>query len=70
MYSQQVCVLGIAACNIGGITIHSFSGIGTGDGSPENLITKVRKNKKACSRWARTKVLIIDEGRMWLPFFV
>ncbi|KIM52454.1 hypothetical protein SCLCIDRAFT_554634 [Scleroderma citrinum Foug A] len=54
---------GIAACNIGGVTIHSFSGIGTGEGNVEDLIRKVYKNRKANTRWARTKVLIIDEAR-------
>lgn len=55
---------GIAACNIGGVTIHSFAGIGIGEGSAEELINRVRKNKKATSRWLRTKVLIIDEVSM------
>lgn len=55
---------GIAACNIGGVTIHSFSGIGIGEGSAEDLSVKVRKNRKATSRWIRTKVLIIDEVSM------
>ena len=54
--------IGIAACNIGGVTIHSFSGIGLGIESAENLGIKIRKNKKAMTRWLRTKVLIIDEG--------
>ncbi|TEB36638.1 hypothetical protein FA13DRAFT_1075371 [Coprinellus micaceus] len=55
---------GIAACNIGGVTIHSFAGIGLGIESAEDLATKVRKNKKASTRWLRTKVLIIDEVSM------
>lgn len=55
-------IVGIAACNIGGITIHSFAGIGLGIESAEELATKIRKNKKSSSRWLRTKVLIIDEG--------
>jgi ATP-dependent DNA helicase PIF1 len=55
---------GIAACNIGGMTIHSFSGIGLGNDSAEQLTTKVRKNKKALGRWQRTKVLIVDEGEI------
>ena len=54
--------LGIAACNIGGVTIHSFAGIGLGREKAEQLADRVRKNKKASSRWMRTKVLIIDEG--------
>jgi ATP-dependent DNA helicase PIF1 len=53
---------GIAACNIGGVTIHSFAGIGLGREPPEKLADKIRKNKKASTRWSRTKVLIIDEG--------
>lgn len=53
---------GIAACNIGGITIHSFAGIGHGEDEVDTLIARVRKNRKANTRWARTKVLIIDEG--------
>lgn len=55
---------GIAACNIGGVTIHSFSGIGLGIESVDVLVNKVKKNKKAYSRWTRTKVLIIDEVSM------
>lgn len=53
---------GIAACNIGGVTIHSFAGIGLGREKAEQLADRVRKNKKASSRWMRTKVLIIDES--------
>ncbi|OCB88619.1 hypothetical protein A7U60_g4217 [Sanghuangporus baumii] len=55
---------GIAACNIGGVTIHSFSGIGLGIESAEELVKKIRKNKKAMARWLRTKVLIVDEVSM------
>jgi ATP-dependent exoDNAse (exonuclease V) alpha subunit len=54
---------GMAACNIGGVTIHSFAGIGLGNEPWKDLVTKIKKNKKATSRWLRTKVLIIDEGR-------
>lgn len=55
---------GIAACNIGGVTIHSFAGVGLAIEPAEQLASKVRKNKKAASRWLRTKVLIIDEGAL------
>ena len=54
---------GIAACNIGGMTIHSFAGIGLGREGAEQLADRVRKNKKASSRWTKTKVLIIDESQ-------
>lgn len=53
---------GIAACNIGGVTLHSFGGVGLAMDSAEELVKKIRRNKKAASRWTRTKVLIIDEG--------
>lgn len=53
---------GIAACNIGGVTLHSFGGVGLGIEKTDVLVGKIRKNKKAQARWTRTKVLIIDEG--------
>ena len=53
---------GIAACNVGGVTIHSFAGIGIGADTREALLSRVKKNKKAMTRWLRTKILIIDEG--------
>jgi ATP-dependent DNA helicase PIF1 len=59
---------GIAACNIGGVTLHSFGGIGLGLESPEQLATKIKRNKKASARWLRTQVLIIDEGECWFGF--
>ncbi|KAF8647713.1 hypothetical protein AX16_006549 [Volvariella volvacea WC 439] len=55
---------GIAACNVGGVTVHSFAGIGLGLESVNDLASKIKKNKKAYTRWKRTKVLIIDEVSM------
>ncbi|TFY61840.1 hypothetical protein EVJ58_g4258 [Rhodofomes roseus] len=55
---------GIAACNIGGVTVHSFAGIGLGKDNVDALVTRIRKNKKASARWLRTEVLIIDEVSM------
>jgi nucleoside-triphosphatase THEP1 len=55
---------GIAAINIGGMTIHSFAGIGLGTGSKQDLINKVLKNVQAVKRWQSTQVLIIDEVSM------
>ncbi|KAG8837213.1 hypothetical protein FRB91_008285, partial [Serendipita sp. 411] len=52
---------GIAACNIGGVTVHSFGGFGLGNDTPSHLAAKIKRNQKAHSRWTRTKVLIIDE---------
>jgi len=53
---------GIAACNIGGVTIHSFAGIGLGIEPVEELVKRIKKNRKSSTRWLRTNVLIIDEG--------
>ncbi|WRT70775.1 uncharacterized protein IL334_007774 [Kwoniella shivajii] len=55
---------GIAACNIGGVTLHSFGGVGLAIEDANFLVAKLRKNKKAAARWQRTKVLIIDEVSM------
>lgn len=55
---------GLAACNIGGITLHSFAGVGLGDGNISALMKKIRRNKKAYTRWCLVKVLIIDEISM------
>jgi len=55
---------GLAACNIGGITLHSFAGIGLGRESVDQLVKKIKRNNKAKTRWLRTKVLIIDEISM------
>jgi ATP-dependent DNA helicase PIF1 len=55
---------GIAACNIGGVTLHSFGGVGLALEEPNVLVGKLRKNKKAVARWLRTKALIIDESKL------
>lgn len=55
---------GLAACNINGMTLHSFSGIGLGKEDAVDLVKKIQKNAKAKTRWLRTKVLIIDEISM------
>ncbi|EPX71578.1 pif1 helicase Pfh1 [Schizosaccharomyces octosporus yFS286] len=55
---------GLAACNIGGVTLHSFAGAGLARESVDFLVSKIKKNKKSMTRWLRTKVLIIDEVSM------
>jgi len=55
---------GLAACNVGGVTLHSFAGIGLGKEDATELVRKIKKNQKAKHRWMRTKVLIIDEVSM------
>jgi ATP-dependent DNA helicase PIF1 len=55
---------GLAACNVGGVTLHSFAGIGLGKESVEVLVKRIKRNQKAKARWLRTKVLVIDEISM------
>ena len=55
---------GLAACNVGGVTLHSFAGIGLGKEEVPELVRKIKRNQKAKHRWMRTKVLIVDEVSM------
>jgi ATP-dependent exoDNAse (exonuclease V) alpha subunit len=55
---------GVAALNVGGSTIHSFSGIGLADEPASFLIKKVEQNKKAKRRVKNCQLLIIDEVSM------
>ena len=55
---------GLAACNVGGVTLHSFAGIGLGKEAVPELVRKIKRNQKARQRWLRTKILIIDEISM------
>lgn len=54
---------GVAACHIGGVTIHSFAGIGTGEYSLERCFQMASKTAVA-SLWKKCKHLIIDEISM------
>lgn len=58
---------GVAALHVGGATVHSFAGIGYGDADKEELLSKVRKSRKAAGRWRYADVLVIDEVSMLLP---
>lgn len=55
---------GLAACNVGGVTLHSFAGIGLGKEDVPELVRKIKRNQKAKHRWMRTKVLVVDEVSM------
>jgi ATP-dependent DNA helicase PIF1 len=45
-------------------TIHSWAGIGLGNGTTEQLVTKIKKNKQLKTVWKETDILIVDEVSM------
>ncbi|EEQ39863.1 hypothetical protein CLUG_03991 [Clavispora lusitaniae ATCC 42720] len=55
---------GLAACNIGGSTVHKFLHIGIGTGSPQEIAVKIKRNGSARKKWTSLAVLIIDEISM------
>ena len=55
---------GIAATHIGGMTIHSWSGIGIKNKLTKYDLDKISCNEYVCRRIRRAKVLIIDEVSM------
>lgn len=64
---KSVCVAaptGIASVIVGGTTIHSFAGIGTGNKDLHELISKVSGDNESKKRWEQCSILIIDEISM------
>jgi len=63
---QVTALTGCAAVllNCKAKTLHSWSGIGLGIGSIEQLITKIKKNKFAKALWKETDILVVDEISM------
>lgn len=58
---------GIAATHIGGMTIHSWSGIGIKDRLSRGEIRIIATKEKIAKRISKAKVLIIDEISMLAP---
>ncbi|XP_031624405.1 ATP-dependent DNA helicase PIF1 [Contarinia nasturtii] len=54
---------GVAACLIGGVTLHSFCGIGAGDAGLQRCID-LASRPAAAQAWRKCKRLIIDEISM------
>jgi hypothetical protein len=54
---------GVAACSIGGTTIHSFAGI-TPNSSDGECVKRIMGNEYAKKRWRECDVLVIDEISM------
>jgi ATP-dependent DNA helicase PIF1 len=63
---QVTALTGCAAIllNCKAKTIHSWSGIGLGNGSVEEILRKVKMNKYATNAWKNTDMLVVDEVSM------
>jgi ATP-dependent DNA helicase PIF1 len=55
---------GIAARLIGGCTVHSFAGIGRGEGDPDALLHRAQSRHDVVRAWQLCEVLVIDEISM------
>ena len=52
---------GIAACNIGGTTLHSFAGLGIRVTSKQQAAAEIERRPAAVKRWKACAVLVVDE---------
>jgi ATP-dependent DNA helicase PIF1 len=55
---------GVAACNVGGTTLHAFAGVGRPDAGVRDMVSLIRRSPESVRRWRSTRVLIIDEVSM------
>jgi ATP-dependent DNA helicase PIF1 len=58
---------GTSALLMGGTTLHSYLGIGLGDGCVEWLVEHIKKKRYLANRWEKLQVLVIDEISMLNP---
>lgn len=65
-YIHVTALTGCAAVilNCKAKTLHSWAGIGLGNGTIEELVTKIKKKKTAKTIWKQTDILIVDEVSM------
>lgn len=54
----------LSACQIGGMTIHQWSGVGRGEGDVATLAAQLKGKREALQRWRSSKTLVIDEISM------
>ena len=67
IYPSILAPTGIAASHLGGQTIHSFFSLGIRDQVDEEFLDSLLKKKNLQTRFAKLKVLIIDEVSMISP---
>ena len=65
-----VAPTGVAAANIGAVTLHSWAGIGLGRESKEALLARARGSHHARTRWEAARVLVVDEVGSLQPYMV
>lgn len=53
---------GMAAVNIKGTTLHSWSGCGLCKKPASDYVKKIRKGEGGSERWMRTRILLVDES--------
>ena len=60
---QVTALTGCAAVllNCKAKTLHSWAGIGLGNGPIDQIISKIKKNKFAKALWRETEILVVDE---------
>jgi len=66
-FNIQVCALtGCAAVLLEckAKTLHSWAGIGLGNGTVDQLVTKITKNRFLKNNWKETDILVVDEVSM------
>ena len=66
---KSICVTALTGCaavllNCKAKTLHSWAGIGLGNGTIEQLVTKIKKNKFSKALWKSTDILVVDEVSM------
>jgi ATP-dependent DNA helicase PIF1 len=69
-HSKEIAVTsttGTSALLLGGTTIHSYLGIGYGEGSVDSLVTKICAWSWLRKRWLALEVLFVDEISMMDP---
>ena len=49
---------------IGGVTLHSFAGVGGGDAPLQQCVEMVRRRKAVLEAWKKCRHLVIDEISM------
>lgn len=72
MYGSTFCIgktstTGTSALLLKGSTLHSYLGVGLGNGSIDNIIKRIKKNRLKYDRWLLLDLLIIDEISMMEP---